>query len=476
MTPAHARTIPRTPLDHAADAGRTALETIDQKRRFAGGDVKALAADGTLERWAGVLLLAAFLAIGSVAVGALAVPYGWLIVGGGAVLILLALTTLEQAAVPILAMPGLVLIQRVGGILSASDAVLIVAFGFAVLFGVRPYSPAMRAMLWLTVVYQLSTLFTVLVNPYPDNTIEWFHAWASTGGALVMGWAVGRSGRARLGLSLFMGVCLIIAASTVATAGLQILRGNLGPVYLTFPFPMHKNLVGCLLGFAGVLAYARPWWIGWPRRLALAAFWLCSLAVLASQARQALLGLVAGVLIITLRPDPDRKRSRLILLGLLPAMVFVASMVRNQLEEGNQFNSAYQRLEWYQQAIRIWQKDPWFGVGLRWWESGRHEYVFQPPNVELEQLSATGIVGLVGLLVLFIGALVVLWGVESRFSNVAVAILVTRFVQGQFDLFWSAVVISVPFVLVGVALGAHAYAEEKRALRRAAAESQPAAP
>jgi hypothetical protein len=436
-------------------------------------DLRALWRDGSVERSVGILLAVVALGVMSLAVGMLAVPYGWYVVAAAALLVLLGATTIERAAVPILAMPGLVVIQRVGGFISVSDAVLFGAFFFALLFGVRPYSTTMRSLLWLSVIYQVATLFTVVVNPYTANTVEWFHAWLSVGGALVMGWAVGRSGRARFGLSLFMLACVGIAVLTCAAALIKFAQGDFGPVYLEWPIAMHKNLIGCLLGFAAVLAYARPYWVGWPRHAALAAFWICSLAVLASQARQALLGLVVGVLFLTLRKDPDRKRSKLILAGLLPAMVFVAGMVRDQLAEENQFNSAYQRLEWYGQALEVWQKNIWVGVGLRWWETGEHGYVFQPPNAEIEQLSATGIVGLVGFVILFGGAIIVLWGMESRFANVAIAVLLTRLVQGQFDLFWSAIVVSVPFVLIGVAVGAHAYAEEQRGRRPAEPAVEP---
>ena len=67
-----------------------------------------------------------------------------------------------------------------------------------------------------------------------------------------------------------------------------------------------------------------------------------------------------------------------------------------------------------------------------------------------------------GGLVLFLGALALLWRRNPRFGTLAFAMLLMRFVQGQFDLFWSSVVVSVPFVVVGVCLGAEAYAREHR--------------
>lgn len=389
---------------------------------------------------------------------ALAVACGLLLVG---------VTALRAEALPLASMGTLVVIARVGGEttnLSASDAVLFVAFWAAVVFAPRPYSPPMRALLWLTVVYQVAALFTVVANPYQANTVEWVHGWLLTGGALVVGWAVGRSGQASLGLALFMaGACGIAVLTLASAATTYATTGELMPVYLDQPWGMHKNFIGCVLGFAAVVAYARPSWLAWPRPVTWGIFWLCTAGILASQARQALVGLGVAVVVLALRPEPGRRRNFVVLLAVVPAMFAVVSMVREQLESGNEFNSAYTRLTWYQQAVEVWQTSPWVGVGLRWWTAGRTEYGFQPPNAELEVLTSTGIVGLVGFLVMMLGAVVVLWRVDRRFGTLAAALVLSRFVQGQFDLFWVSVQVSVPFVLAGVVLGARAWEQARAA-------------
>lgn len=412
----------------------------------------------------GTVALAAVLA----ALGLLVPGYAVFAAAGAAAVLVLGLTAYEPVALPVLAMPAMVIVERVGGgglDLSLSDFALFGAFWFALVLAPRPYSKAMRSMLWLSAFYQVMTLFTVVVNPYVANTVEWFHAWLSVGGALVVGWAVGRAGRARLGLTLLLLPCIAFALLTCLAAAQQLAAGDTGPVYLDWPFPMHKNFVGCVLAFAALVAYARPWWVGWPHWFTLVAFWVCSFGVLAAQARQALIGLAIGIILITLRGDPDRKRSKLILLAAIPAVYFVWGAVQEQLAEDNEFNSANQRLAWYDDAIDVWQRNPWFGMGLRWWTTGRTEFVFQPPNAELEVLSSAGILGLVGFLVLFGGGLVVLWRVNPRFGTLAFSILLMRFIQGQFDLFWVAVQVSVPFAIIGVCLGAESYAESRREAR-----------
>ena len=125
-------------------------------------------------------------------------------------------------------MPGLLIAQRVGlggGDLSVSDAALAAAFGTALLLGQRPYSAPLRKLLLLNLVYQFATLFTVIVNPYVLNTVEWFHAWLLVSGALIVGWAVGAAGYARLALSLIVFTACVIAVLTLVD-GCAAVRGR----------------------------------------------------------------------------------------------------------------------------------------------------------------------------------------------------------------------------------------------------------
>lgn len=399
-----------------------------------------------------------------VAIGSMAAEHQTYALAGGVAVFMLGASLRNPMAIPLLSMATLVVAERVGGEglnLTLSDAVLFAAFWVALIFTPRPLSRPMRAMLWLSFVYQVASLFTVLGNPYLANAVEWFHAWLLVAGALLVGWAVGRSGHARLGMILMLVPSLLIAlqvlvqfTTTLATTG------TLAPVFLNWPLPMHKNFVGCVLGFAALVAYVRPVWLRLPFWLATILFWVFAAAIAATQARQALIALGIAIVVICLRRDPDIKRSRLILLPLIPAAIMVSTMVQDQIASGNQFNSAFQRLTWYEQAISVWQINPWYGVGLRWWTAGRTQFYFQPPNAELEVLTSVGIVGLVGFLILMLGGMVVLWRIDPRYGTLAVGVLLSRFVQAQFDLFWVSIQVSMPFAIIGICLGAQAFAAE----------------
>ena len=250
------------------------------------------------------------------------------------VILAFGLTLVDAAVIPLLAvLPLFVSFRAVfGGVdVSWSDIALATAFVPAVLFGRRPYSAPLRKLLWLTAVYQVATLFTVVANPYSQNTIEWFHAWLLTGGALVVGWTIGREGHARAGLSLVLIASVFLAVICIVQGMSGYLRGDFSAVFPAWPFPMHKNFAGCVLGVAAALAYARPAWMGWPKPWSLAAFWICVGGILATQSRQSLVALALVLIVLVLKRDPHRRRSKVILVTVVPALALVGTLVRDQL-------------------------------------------------------------------------------------------------------------------------------------------------
>lgn len=406
-------------------------------------------------RWAlmaaGTVLAAYFLLDRGVYNGVLtAAAIGVLVIG-------VVVSFSKPMAIVLMAMPALFISERLGlggGDLSVSDVALAAAFGTAVLLGQRPYSRPMRAMLVLNLVYQFTTLFTVIVNPFAANTIEWVHAWVLISGALVVGWSVGRAGYARLGLNLMLVAALVIAAGTFFTGLVQYAGGNFGEVYPMWPFAMHKNFAGTVMAFMAITVFVNPDWVRWTRPVRTSVFWILLTAIVMTQSRQAIIGLVVAIIFIVLRKGVHG-RSRFALLLLIPAVWLIATTVIDQVESQNKFNSFYQRLDWVREVYAFWKHSPIFGHGLRYWYT---DVVapFQPPQAELEVVASAGVVGLLGFLAMWIGFFVILWRVDPRFGTLAIAAIGSRILQAQFDLFWVAGQVSIPFVIAGVCLGAQA--------------------
>lgn len=425
---------------------------------------EAVGRTGPLQVLAAGVALAAFLAT-LVGLGVTLPQHATVALVAAVGIFLVGATAFAPMAVPVLAMPLLVVVQRVGGggLLSLSDFTLFAAFWVCVVLGHRPFSRPMRTLLWVSLAYQLATLFTVVAHPDRTDVVEWFHAWLLVSGAIVVGWSLGRRGLAPAALTLLATACGAIAVLALVTWVQKVSHGDTGPVYLEVPFGMHKNFIGTTLAFTAVVAYARPPWLRWPRPVAWGMFLLLCGGVAVSQSRQAYVGLAVSVLVILLRRSAGVRHSVWILLPIVVALVAVATLLRGQLQQGDPFNSTYQRLTWFQQAIAVWSTSPVVGVGLRWWNTGRFPYAFQPPNAEFEVLSSAGVVGLVGFAVLVVGSLVVLWRLRPDYGTLGFAVLLTRFVQGQLDLFWVAVAVSVPYLIAGICLGAADLADAQEA-------------
>ena len=376
----------------------------------------------------------------------LAVAVGVLVIG-------LVLTGTRPLAILLLAMPALLVSLRVGlggGDLTVSDAALAAAFAVAVLLGERPYSRPLKALLWFNAGYQFATLLTVIVHPFVQNTVEWFHAWLLVSGALVVGWAAGRAGYARFAFTALLAAGLVLAVGTVVTGVVQYAQGDFGAVYPSIPWPLHKNFVGTTLAFLVLVAFVNPRWANMSRGLVRVSFWVMLIAIAMTQSRQAWIGLAVAFIIIALRRGGHRGLAVLI---AIPAVWVAIVMVIDQVNSQNQYNSVFQRLNWFKEVVHYWRLDPILGHGLRFWYVDP-DLPYQPPQGVLELLASVGVVGLVAFAIMCVGTLVVLWRVNPQYGTLAVAVVLSRLVQGQFDLFWISVAVSLPFVIAGVCLGA----------------------
>lgn len=382
--------------------------------------------------------------------GYLAASHALVALGIGGVLLLLGILVVDIRLLPVLAIPCTLVILRAGSGsgLSISDFVLFLGTLCALTVFRLSEAPQVRQLLWLLAFYQATTLLTVVYNPYRSNLVEWVHEAFLVGGSLIVGWVVARAGRAKGAVTAYvLGACAL-----AVWAGAWSVTHHLQPAY---PGGMQKNYVGDMLAFAVLLLYARPAWFGWKgTRWPRLAVVVCLVGILATQSKQAMISCAAGVVFMIVRDRDLGRRSRAMLIGLLPAIVIAYEVASREIRSHNRFNSVYTRLSWFGDAVHIWHTSPLVGVGLRWWYTGRFAVAFQPPNGVMEMLSSAGVVGVVGFLALMVGALAILWKVPRPIGTLAVAILLTRFIQGELDLFWVGAQGALPWMVAGLVLGA----------------------
>jgi hypothetical protein len=405
-----------------------------------------------------VIAAGALLVVVAAVLGLLTGVYGAVAVAAAVAILFIGLASTNIALVPLMAFPAVLIPVRTGP-LSVTDVVLIAAVLPAILLYRRTEAAGLQPLIWLGITYQALLVPTLILNPNSANFIEWGHELFMVIGGLIVGWVVGREGLASSALRVFVLGCAGIGIAAFV-AGLLMLaeEGTFGPVYLP---ELHKNFIGDSLAFGFLIAFIRPDWLEWSRRFGYLMMLLCGLGIAASGSRQAMVSVAVVVLLMALRGrSGGGGRGRILLLGLIPGMYFVVNSLSDQLDAyaaGDRFNSAAQRLVWFGQSLQIWEESPVFGVGLRWWYTDRFaETAFQPPNALFEMLSSTGVVGTVGFLILCLGGLWVLLTMNPRYGNLAAAIMLARFTQGQLDLYWLAGLSSMPWMMAGLAFGVEA--------------------
>lgn len=403
---------------------------------------------------AAFLMAAGLLLLAAAGLGIMSAAYGsWAIMVALAVLFI-GLASTDIALVPLMAFPAILLPMRTGP-LSLTDLVLIAGTVPAFLLYRRSEARDLQQFIWLGITYQALLIPTLILNPYLANLVEWGHELVMIIGGLLVGWVVGRRGLASRALQLYVLGCVFIGLWALAQGLVMLLtQGSFGPVYLP---QLHKNFIGDVLAFGFIMAFMRPDWLGWSKRFAHSALLACALGIAASGSRQAMVSVAASILIMSLRGrEGGAGRGRILLLALIPGMWFVFNSLSDQLEQyeqGDRFNSASQRIVWFEQSLDIWRESPVFGVGLRWWYTDRFEEAFQPPNAIFEMLSSAGVVGTIGFLILTLGGLWAALTLNPRYGNLAAAVLLARFTQGQLDLYWLAGLSTLPWMVVGLVIG-----------------------
>ena len=286
-------------------------------------------------------------------------------------------------AIALMAMPALFIVERVGlggSDLSVSDVALAAAFGTAVLLGKRPYSRPLRA-----------TALAQPLVPVRDAVHGHRQPLHSEHGRVVPRVAAHlRRARRRMGsgraratrgcaLTLIVGAACVIAVGTIVTASSSTLRGNFGAVYPAWPFGDAQELRRHGDGVRGGRRLRQS-------RLGRAGrgagrgrcFWLLIVAILMTQSRQALIGLMVAIVWSSVAAAVHG-RSRLVLLLLIPAVWLDRDDGDrpDRVAEPVQLRLPARRLV-RARSTRTGGHSPIFGHGLRYWYNDP-TVPYQPP-------------------------------------------------------------------------------------------------
>lgn len=364
-----------------------------------------------------------------------------------------SLALVDPLLFPVLALPATLLLQRLGGSaigssVDLSDVVLLIGTGMAV--PMIPWATAriLRRVLLLDLTYQVLIVTSLVAAHGSTELLAWIHRWLLVSGGVVVGWVLARGGRARQAVSLYLaGTALLalIAMVHAVTSGFQPAQFGL----------YQKNYIGAELVPAIVVAHLDPPWLGLDRRLGRTVIGLDILGLLASQSKQAIVELVFILFLLIVTMPNVRRRSRLVLAGAAPAAVFayIVSMRELRKFEHGGFNSLKERAIALSNALAASAGHRWFGLGPHWYLLARYAGNIQPPDVFVEELAATGVVGLLGLLVLVFGSATVLARLPRSIGMLGLVLVLGRLVEGIFDLYWVSAAGTLPWIFVGLSAG-----------------------
>ena len=368
----------------------------------------------------------------------------------GLLVLLAGILVADPVLIAVAAFPGAFLLLRVGGSgtnLSVSDLIVFVAALASVTQVDWSRAKGLRAFLTTFLVYEAVLIVVVAVHPNRYDIVEWFHRMSDVAGSVVIGWVVAASGRLNVAIRLYLAAASTVAVIAIFTA----VRLGFAPAQWGV---YQKNAVGAMMWVAIVVTQLNPRWLGLSTRWARIPEVLCFFGLLASQSRQAMIVLIGALVLATMVRSDVHRRSKLIFVFVLPLAVLAYFTFKTQFAVNPKFNSVAIRVDQLSIALDVWHKNPWLGQGMRFYNLPAFVGVPVPPNVIIGGLASTGIVGVIALLVFFGTSLGVVFRLPRAYGVLALSILAGHYVEGLFDIFWIGAYAAIPFLVVGMCLGA----------------------
>jgi len=333
--------------------------------------------------------------------------------------------------------------------MSVADALTIIG-SLAALPYVPWSSRMLRQILVPFALYVGLLAITVAAHPSTRTITELGHRLLLVVGSLLIGSAIANLGRTRLALRFLFVVAGIVSAAAIV----DTLSRHLAPAY---PFGIQKNASGALLASCLIIAVTTGHRLEFRRRWSMLLYTLIGIGFMASQSRGTMLALLAVLLIFATRHGRGRlKRWAPILLVVTIVLLGVAAATyteRDLATKDAKFSSLNTRVDDYTYALQNqFAPHPVVGAGMKWFKSA-DATGSGPHNFLIAELSETGLVGIFGLIVFLGVTLNTLRKNPRAMSEAAYLVLLERILDSLLGIFWVAGTGTLPFLVVGLAIG-----------------------
>jgi len=225
------------------------------------------------------------------------------------------------------------------------------------------------------------------------------------------------------------------------------------------PFQMNKNFLGAILAAVIVLLVIGAARLELGKYTLVVAVALVGGALLITQSRGSALAGALGLLVgFVLDPRSHSTRMKfgagLVGIGLA---VFAVISIRHQLNlsKPNLNNSSVGVLYNVERVTRdIWRTQPIVGVGMKYFNSGQFgPFALAPNNVVDNELAESGLIGLAGFILMQTMLVAAAWRRRGEpLVAAGIGAVLGHLLHGMVDIYWSAGVVSVPFLLLGIGL------------------------
>ena len=415
---------------------------LDRWSRRGRADAGPGRAARSVAAWTAVVLVAAVIGVAANGGDRLALALG-------GVLLIFGIFVADPILLVVMVLPGSLLLQRVGGAstnLSVADLLVFMGALVSLLHVRWSEAPFLRQFFKGILWYQAILILVVVANPNRYDIVEWFHRFSYLGGSVLVGWTIAHSGRSRQAFRLFLWGAMVVALISVEQAAAShFLPAQWGGY--------QKNSIGAVMWVAVVLAQVNPPWGGLGRTEARIAKYVCFAGLLASQSRQAAVALILAISVATFLNPDVRRRSKLVLLGCLPLAAALYYSFSLAAKNNPKFNSVSIRVDQINAAVHVWHLSPMLGQGMRFYNLPQFLYVTAPPNVIIDNLASTGIVGSLAFCYLVLVTMRTMGRLPRVFGTLGLVILLGHYVDGLFDIFWIGANMIPPLVIVGMSLG-----------------------
>jgi hypothetical protein len=142
------------------------------------------------------------------------------------------------------------------------------------------------------------------------------------------------------------------------------------------------------------------------------------------------------------------------LIGCVPLVVALYYSFSLAARNNPKFNSVSIRVGQISSAFHVWHLSPLLGEGMRFYDLPQFAYVTAPPNVVIDNLASTGIIGSLAFLYLVVMTMRTMNRLPRAIGTLGLVVLLSHYVDGLFDIFWIGSNMIPPLVIVGMSLGA----------------------